>query len=315
MARETFVPYAPAFKTRSLVRFANEIVDRYRRAGYVLTVRQIYYQFVKANRIPNNLNSYKQLADVLNKARLGGLIDWDMIEDRTRNLERMPMWDTPEDILSGAARQYREDPWRNQKFYFEAWIEKEALIGVLERVANEFRIPYFACRGFTSQSEMYEAGKRLERMAKAGKKIVVLHLGDHDPSGWDMSRDNLQRLSMFSRSRFEFKRLCLNLNQINELGLPPNPAKTTDSRYKRYVDEFSVDDSWEMDALEPQYIHDLVAAAIWPHIDWDQWEKDLVPEKSNRFRLKTASERWEEVTSALQFGPWENGDRNVPNAT
>jgi aspartate/tyrosine/aromatic aminotransferase len=42
-------------------------------------------------------------------------------------------------------------------------------------------------QGYVSQSEMWGAAERLKKVSR-GKDIVILHLGDHDPSGKDMSR-------------------------------------------------------------------------------------------------------------------------------
>ena len=62
------------------------------------------------------------------------------------------------------------DLWARQENYVEVWVEKEALIGVLEGVCTELDVPYFACSGYTSQSEMWGASQRLIDHEKAGKK-------------------------------------------------------------------------------------------------------------------------------------------------
>ena len=75
----------------------------------------------------------------------------------------------------------------------------------------------FACRGYASQSEQWRAGKRLANYLRANQRVVILHLGDHDPSGIDMTRDNDDRLSMFARSsRVELKRVALNMDQVEQ---------------------------------------------------------------------------------------------------
>src|SRR5262249_10346260 len=156
--------------------------------GYNLTLRQLFYQFVSRDLIPNNVRSYKRLGSIINDARLAGLIDWSAIEDRTRNLHELPCWRTPAGIIRSCAQQYRTDLWAKQENRVEVWIEKEALAGVFERVCDELRVPFFSCRGYTSQSEMWVAGHRLKRIIDAGQRPVILHFGDHDPSGMDMTR-------------------------------------------------------------------------------------------------------------------------------
>lgn len=104
---------------------------------------------------------------------------------------------------------------------------------------------------------MWGAANRLKRHYDAGQNVVLLHLGDHDPSGKDMSRDIVERLELFGVEDVIFRRLALNMDQIEEYGPPPNPAKLTDSRATGYIREFGRE-SWELDALEPQVISDLI---------------------------------------------------------
>jgi 3-oxoacyl-[acyl-carrier protein] reductase len=112
----------------------------------------------------------------------------------------------PSGIIRSAAHSYQEDFWCGQDYYVEVWIEKDALLGVVEQPCQEYRVPYFACRGNNSQSEQYKAGRRFDKCRASGKKPIVLHLGDHDPNGLDMTRDNTDRLRMFAREPIEVRR-------------------------------------------------------------------------------------------------------------
>jgi hypothetical protein len=174
------------------------------------------------------------------------------------------------------------------------WIEKEALAGVIERTANRWRVPYFACRGYTSQSEAWRAGQRFRLYEKQGQKIVVLHLGDHDPSGIDMTRDNRDRLDIFTyQGDVTVKRLALNIDQVRQYRPPPNPAKITDSRSNGYIKEFGTE-SWELDALDPTVLDRLISAAIESLIDRDKWERVQQRETEARERLKELADDWTE---------------------
>ena len=138
-----------------LIITANLIIDDYQRQGFKLTLRQLYYQFVARDLIDNTQRNYKRLGSVINDARLAGHIDWDAIEDRTREVASIPHWDSPSEIINACARQFRIDKWRGQKYRPEVWIEKEALAGVVERVCHDLDISFLSCRGYTSQSEMW----------------------------------------------------------------------------------------------------------------------------------------------------------------
>jgi hypothetical protein len=157
MSNETFVETRFQAKTRAVMEQVNAILDEFAVQGFIMTLRQLYYQFVSRDLIENSVPAYKRLGTIVNDGRLAGLIDWSAIEDRTRSLITHSSWDSPEEIVAAVARQYREDVWQGQIYRPEVWIEKSALLGVVEPVCNEFRVPYFASIGNNSQSEQYKA--------------------------------------------------------------------------------------------------------------------------------------------------------------
>lgn len=284
--------------SEEIIRKANEIIAEYSAQGFILTLRQLYYQFVARTWLSNTQTEYKRLGSIINDARLAGLVDWNSIEDRTRNLEHNSWWEGPEDILSALASQYHVDLWAGQKFRPEVWIEKEALVGVIERVCRELDVAWFACRGYNSQSEQWRAGMRLRNYLRKGQTPVVLHLGDHDPSGLDMTEDNRKRLSMFVGETVDLKRLALNMDQVDRYGPPPNPAKVTDSRWAGYSAAHG-DDSWELDALEPGAIVELVRDAVLSLCDGEIMEGAKEEQEEDRVLLTGVSDRWEEVKEFL----------------
>lgn len=303
MAFETFIETNFRADTRKVIEHANKIIEEYQRQGYQLTLRQLYYQFVSRDLIPNKQSEYKRLGEIVNNGRLAGLIDWDAIHDRTRNLETSPAWTSPQDILRAVASQYQENPWIDQPYAPEVWIEKDALIGVIERVCQENRVPFFACRGYASQSEIYSAGKRQAAAKRNGKTPIILHLGDHDPSGLDMTRDNRDRVSMFARRGIEVRRLALNMDQIEQYDPPPNPAKDTDARFTNYQEEHG-DSSWELDALEPNVIEQLIRDELETLIDPDPWKASQRHEAKGRRKLQQIVEAYESLPRILANLPF-----------
>lgn len=299
MAKICYKPQRFNSSSQPVIVRANQILEEYNRQGFVLTLRQLYYQFVARGYLPNKLAEYKRLGNIVNDARLAGLIDWDYLEDRTRNVRFHPSWTTPASIMASAAESFRIDMWKNQDVRIEVWIEKDALVGVIEPVCNRNRVPYFACRGYVSQSEAQEAGQRILRNYKAQQRTVILHLGDHDPSGIDMTRDITDRLEMFTQSQIPVLRLALNMDQVQQYNPPPNPAKTTDSRYAQYIDIYG-DESWELDALEPRAIDALIQGAIDRYRDTDRWERLLTQEDEGRKLLSVASDNWTSVKRFLK---------------
>lgn len=289
-----------SFRAASIQTIAQaiKIINEYRGQGFILTLRQLYYQFVARGLLANTVQNYKKLGNTISDARLAGYIDWDTIEDRTRELKTITHWQSPAEIIRAAYESYKLSKWDDQPNYCEVWIEKEALAGVIERICHEYDIPFFACRGYVSQSEQYSAGKRLHKIAE-DKPVKVFHMGDHDPSGIDMTRDNQARLDMFAEFTITVERLALNMNQVEEHNPPPNPAKTTDSRYQEYTNRYG-EDSWELDALNPQILETLITEAVEPLIDYEEWHKTNDRQETEKNLLRKTSENWNKVVNFLK---------------
>lgn len=276
---------------------ANTICTEYARDGYDLTLRQLYYQFVARGLLANRTASYNRLGRIVSDARLCGIIDWNHVSDRTRNPVIWSTSDSPQEELNSLAEGYFLHRWRDTPYRVEIWVEKEALAGVVNRPAGSLMVDYFACKGYVSQSEMWRAGRRLAGYAAAGQTPVVLHLGDHDPSGIDMSRDIQDRLRTFMdgwSDELEFKRIALTMEQVRELNPPPNPAKVTDSRYEDYLREYGPE-SWELDALDPAALSTLIRQQVEPYRDRDAEAVILAEQEEIRDRLRQVAENWEEI--------------------
>lgn len=267
-----------------LINTATNIVEEYEADGYDLTLRQLYYQLVARGFIENNMNSYKRVGSIINDARLAGLIDWNSITDRTRNMQQNAHWNSPGEIIRAACNQYRIDTRTDQPNYIEVWVEKEALVDVVAKACKPLDVPYFACRGYVSQSEMWAAAMRFKYEARHGKDPHIIHLGDHDPSGVDMSRDISDRMELFE-AYTEVHRIALNFDQITQYDPPPNPAKITDSRASGYIKTYG-NDSWELDALNPSIITQLITNAVNDLTDMDAWHTRRQVEANERDRIK-----------------------------
>jgi hypothetical protein len=285
-------------KTLTAINHANVILDEYVRQGFTMSLRQLYYQFVARDLLENTQANYKLIGRTVSDARLAGLIDWDSIEDRNRSLRTHSSWDGPENIIRGAARSYAEDRWKGQRYRPEVWIEKAALLGVIEPICNEYRLPYFATIGNNSQTEMREAGERFADYIAIGLIPVVLHLADHDPNGLDMTRDCRDRLSMFAGDDIEVRRLALNMDQVERYNPPPNFAKETDTRFAAYAEQFG-DQCWELDALAPPVLAGLIRDELDQMIDAPLWRKREKEEERNRALLTRVSENWAKVKKVV----------------
>jgi hypothetical protein len=317
MARELFIEKKFSARHKEIIRVANTILRRYAEAGYDLSLRQLYYQFVAHNahllnddpKKQNSEQSYKMLGNIISDARDAGMIDWNSITDRGRRPHILRTWSDPADMLDWSAEQYRIDMWENQPYQVWVCVEKQALEGVLIPVCEEWGVPFSSNKGYSSASALYSIGRHSLRPAlEAGKKVRVVYLGDHDPSGIDMTRDVRSRLALYSGfgyweqslgkvmmdrddNSFEVVRIALNMDQVDEYQPPPNPAKLTDSRAVGYIAQYG-EESWELDALDPATLANLVATSIQEVLDPAIWRDDVARADQDRNFLVANAEQW-----------------------
>jgi len=308
------------------------VVNDYSKQGYCLTLRQVYYQLVSKNVIPNDDVAYGKLSSLLDDCRYSGLIDWNAIEDRGR-VPYTPYFEySVSDAIERTKDSYSLDKRQEQPVYIELWSEKDAISNILKQAVRDYTITVGINKGFTSSTAIYDAYNRFtSKILEEGKKVVVLYFGDHDPSGLDMVRDIRDRLEFmmstganayyfrkkwdqmyedgevedaevdliskhddlrdkdreayrnkekgkegnFShlitaivREFFEVRQIGLTREQVRKFNLPPNPAKITDPRAKKYIAKYG-SISWEVDALRPMDIKDIITSSLEDLIDWD----------------------------------------------
>ena len=303
-----------------LIAKCNSIINKYHEQGFLLTLRQLYYVFVSNDYFPDDwcyknvgnnkwvkhINgtknappNYIALGNLISDARMAGLMDWEAIVDRSRSSYANQHWDKPSKAVESLLGAYAVDKWKNQPNYLEVWVEKEALEQVLATACQPMDVRFFACKGYASQSAIWEAAQRLLQQRDKGKEVHIIHLGDHDPSGIDMSRDIYEKLSMFTYEKVHVERIALNMSQVQQFNLPPNPAKTTDSRYADYASKFG-EQSWELDSLNPQLLVELITKSIQQYRDDKLWEEAAQEEKKGRATLQYICQYFPDVVTFLR---------------
>jgi len=308
--------------------------------GQKLTARQVYYQFVARDLIPNTPRSYQNLTSILTDARYAGLISWDSIEDRGREPDVPSSWDSIDELVDAAVNQWRSPRWKDQPKYVELWVEKQALAGVLSPIARRNHIPLMVNKGYSSASAMKAAAERMleacgvtvqvqcddcasdfdyrevdgtckyceqktnpmfrwnyasgdqegNECEDVEKEVIVLYLGDHDPSGKDMIRDIRDRLTEFGVPNLKVDAIALTTEQVRRFNPPPNPAKITDSRAAAYIAEFG-NQSWELDALPPRELNRIVEQGITRNINRKLMNEVIAREDVERERVRAAIEK------------------------
>lgn len=252
-------------KTRKIIDLINQQIEQYGR----MTVRQVYYRLVTLGFKEN---------PIYNACKVGrwhGLIDLDAIVDRSRPSYGTDVWESKKEVQEWLSKNFKLDYWKDNKYRVEIWTEKDALSEVLSDIASSYRVPVRVTKGFLSTTKRYRWG---------GKNIIILYVGDFDPSGLYMDED-LQKDRFLKFASFE--RVALTTEQIKQYDLPSIPVKLTDSRAKRYVAEHGRR-GWEVDALEPNVLQELVKQAIEKHITFDLDEK-IAEEQRIREEFKEIS--------------------------
>jgi hypothetical protein len=317
MAREIYEKYAPKADTKLLLNEIIDIVEDYASQGLTLTLRQLYYQLVSKDLIKNEERQYKRVGTIVSRARRGGHLDWDALEDRVRQPQKPPEFGSLESLIRAALSSYRLPRFRGQATYIELWVEKDALAGVLWPIADRYHVTLMVNRGYSSTSAMKAAGERIRRGCNVlgVDRAAILYLGDLDPSGEDMVRDVRERLDEYTNyglrvhktkggtiraetdeergkrmSPFievEVTKLALTMDQVDQYNPPPNPAKTTDSRFEKFSEKHG-DESWEVDALPPRVLNEIIEEALEELIDLELMERVQEQEESDKLLLQKA---------------------------
>lgn len=279
-----------------IIQCADDICQNYASQGYDLSLRQLYYQFVSRQPLSyewlNTESNYKKLGNIISDARNAGFIDWSHISDRGRKTVINSHWNTPADILYSAASSFRIDLWKNQPNFVMIMVEKQALEGILQPVCEKLDIAFVANKGYASDSLMYSIGKTIEEKWESDKTPHIIYLGDHDPSGIDMTRDVEDRLNRYSRAPVRVHRIALNMDQVNQYNPPENPTKLTDSRAKSYICQFG-ESCWELDALEPSVLASMVMGEVIHWRNQKLYEHDYRIQSIWKEELKSLAKNYE----------------------
>jgi len=307
---------------------ATRVAESYRDQGYDLTLRQLYYQLVAAAIIPNADEAYKRLGDTLGDARLRGDFDMDLLVDRGRDAQPSKHHECKldvDDALREAGEWLRAlphwsitaDRWFGQPLYVSTWVEKDALSGVFEKPCKDLGVGLFACKGYPSHSALWQWLLGLQEAYKTSLSVVtddegteteprpinravVLYFGDHDPDGWQIPRSAEQTLNTLADVHrlhvppIRFRRVALLMEQIRQYDPPPFPAKTTSSRFDSYFQEHGTLSAWELDALRPDVLDELIRVNVngcWDAAIHRQWQ-GLATANRSRLRLRMKADGW-----------------------
>jgi hypothetical protein len=252
------------------------------------TVRAVCYKLFVRQLIPSMAKKEtNKISRLLRIAREKGQIDWEWIVDEGREAECVPSWDDPQDYAKAVINSYRRDYWAQQPGRIEVWSEKGTVRGTLAPVLQEYGVTFRVMHGYSSATSVHDVA-----IATADDPLLVLYVGDWDPSGLDMSEVDLPRRLREYGADVDLERVALTEDDAHS-GLPEFTAeeKSKDPRYKWFLSNYG-HRCWELDALDPNELRERVERAIRAEIDFSAWDRCKAIEKAEHQSLVAVMESW-----------------------
>lgn len=262
-----------------------KIIDSY---DFALTLRQIYYQLVAKQIIPNEQRYYKKLSNVCVTGRDEGILPEEAFADRLRAVDKPGAWLDLNEFMQTVKRSYNKDKWDNQPKYIEIWTEKDALRSVLTEITYPYDVSLMVARGQLSRTAIYETSKRYR--SKNDKECYLYYCGDFDPSGLSIYNSIRKRLTNFGIS-INFERIALTEEQIEKYQLPSDPGKKSDPNYNKFVSIYGSDMVVELDSLPPDILRKIIEDCILQNIDQGHLAQIKREERDEEIRLNKFIER------------------------
>jgi len=245
------------------------------------TVRAVCYRLFVEKVIDSMAKANTQrVSEQLVYAREEALIPWEYIVDGTRAPERVSTWHDPDSIFRAAVHGYRRDYWEDQECVVEVWSEKATVAGTLKPVLDEFGVTFRVQHGFGSATSLYDAA---QDSASTDNPMIVLYVGDWDPSGLHMSEVDIPNRIERYGGVIQLERVAIDERDTNTKGIPSFPAadKARDARHRWFVERYG-QRCWELDALPPNVLRSRVHNAICSYINEQAWNHALAIEKAQR---------------------------------
>lgn len=267
-------------KTKELIRAAKAVLSEYN----PMTLRQVFYQLVSSHAQENTPEEYDRLGRALVNARKEGMIPWEWLEDRTRRPHDVSMWRDLPAFIETVKTAYRRDVWISQAQQVVVWLEKDALSGVFEEITEDYGVSLVVGRGYNSWSVRKTLADRIAEYEDTGKPTTILYFGDFDPSGEDILRDLEESFGFFEVFP-ELVKVALTPGQVEEYHLPPNFAKHSDSRAKKFIEKHGEKAAVELDALPVKVLQAMIRENVESCLDLSALESVRQVQAEERARL------------------------------
>jgi hypothetical protein len=257
-------------------------------AAHPITGRGVGYKLFSTGLIPSMARKEMQrVYRLLKQARERGDIPWEWIVDETRELEKVSTWANPANYARTVARSYRRDFWDQQPIRVMVVSEKGTVRGLLRPVLDDFAVGFQVMHGFSSATIVHDISEDDD-----GRPLIILYVGDFDPSGMFMSEEDLpNRFSKYDGYHVTLKRIALTRAHVNGLLSFPATDKRKDPRYKWFRSNYG-DRCWELDAMDPNDLRACVKREIKKLIEPVAWKRCETVNRAEQESLKTIIAKW-----------------------
>lgn len=250
----------------------------YARDNAPVTVRQLFYAATVSGLpgITKDDNGYNKVQQQVLELRRSGKMPYWCIADLTRFWRGVTTYNDVDEALRQTAKLYRKSLWREKNHAVEFWLEKDALAGCVQPVAEKYAIPLMVTRGFSSETFAYEAAENFDA---GGKPVFVYHLGDFDRSGQDAADDLERKLKGYTkRVEVIFQKLAVQPADIEFHSLPTREPKRNTSADRRWPYDYAC----ELDAMPPALLRSYVETVCRRHMPDEEMIVLLAAEESER---------------------------------
>jgi hypothetical protein len=257
-------------------------------AAQPITGRGVGYKLFAAGLIPSMSRSdMAKVYRLLTKAREQGMIEPEWIVDEHGHREYAATWSNPQAYARAITRDYRRDYWTRQSVRLLVVSEKGTVRGLLLPVLQEYGVDFQPMGGFGS----YNKANGIAR-DDDGKPLVVLYVGDRDPSGmWMSQRDLPERIARYGGDHVELERIALTEPQCVDLAWFSASDKCKDPRYRWFVENYGTR-CWELDAMDPNDLRACVENEIRKCIASEAWERCRMVEAEEQASLIEVMTAW-----------------------
>lgn len=303
-----FAPWNPQKRTEPLLTEIEAVLNEYR-AYLPLTVRQVFYRLVGKG-YPKTENFYSSVGDACNRARRSGRIPFSAIRDDGISQQggEPRTYESPEEYYATHDELYNfyKRSWHaDQPVYVQVLCEAAGMVPLLARAVGRYRASVASSSGFDSLTAKHDLfTDALLRYEQFGQETVLLHLGDHDPSGWWMHKSMAEDLAAFCHDHedatddlIELRRVALTPEQIQELGIAPQPEPVKPKGHGKAFIEQGLEPAAQLEAVPPDTLTAVVRQAVERTFDLDVLRESLEQERVEREHVQ---EKLDEVNEVLR---------------